>query len=65
LSTTFLNQNKLVSEVKFLKEVEGYFAKANAGKEVTLPGLFPMLPSVKTTFKQGAPFVDGTANLVK
>jgi hypothetical protein len=64
LSTTLLNQNKLLSEIKFLKEVEGY-AKANAGKEVTLPGLFPMLPSVKTTFKQGAPFVDGVANLGK
>ena len=64
LSTTLLNQNKLISEIKFLKEVEGY-AKANAGKEVTLPGLFPMLPSVKTTFKQGTPFVDGATNLGK
>ena len=64
LSTTLLNQNKLISEIKFLKEVEG-FAKANVGKDVSLPGLFPMLPSVKTTFKQGAPFVDGAENLSK
>jgi len=64
LSTTLLNQNKLVSELKFLKDVEN-FAKANVGKDVVLPGLFPFLPSAKTTFKQGAAFVDGTANLEK
>ena len=64
LSTTLLNQNKLVSELKFLKDVEN-FAKANVGKDVELPGLFPFLPSSKTTFKQGAAFVDGTANLEK
>ena len=64
LSTTLLNQNKLVSELKFLKDVEN-FAKANVGKDVALPGLFPFLPSAKTTFKQGAAFVDGTANLEK
>jgi hypothetical protein len=64
LSTTLLNQNKLISEIKFLKEVEGY-AKANAGKEVTLPGLFPMLPSVKTTFKQGSSFRGGVEDLGK
>jgi len=64
LSTTLLNQNKLVSELKFLKDVEN-FAKANVGKDVALPGLFPFLPSTKTTFKQGAAFVDGSANLEK
>lgn len=64
LSTTLLNQNKLVSELKFLKDVEN-FAKANVGKDVALPGLFPFLPSAKTTFKQGAAFVDGAANLEK
>jgi hypothetical protein len=64
LSTTLLNQNKLVSELKFLKDVEN-FAKANVGEEVALPGLFPFLPSAKTTFKQGAAFVDGSANLEK
>ena len=49
LSTTLLNQNKLLSEIKFLKDVES-FAKANVGKDVELPGLFKSLPSTKTTF---------------
>ena len=49
LSTTLLNQNKLISEIKFLKDVEN-FAKDNVGKDVELPGLFKSLPSAKTTF---------------
>ena len=51
LSTTFYNQNKLISELEFLTDVEK-FAKASIGKgeEVTLPGLIPKLPSVKTKF---------------
>ncbi|MEK9895015.1 MAG: hypothetical protein VW518_01130 [Burkholderiaceae bacterium] len=64
LSTTLLNQNKLISELKFLQEVEN-FAKLNIGKDVELPGLIPALPSVKTTFKQGVEFTDGIDNLEK
>jgi hypothetical protein len=63
LSTTFYNQNKLISELEFLTDVEK-FAKASIakGEEVTLPGLVPKLPSVKTKFDTAA-FVDGVDNL--
>jgi len=53
LATSLIQQNKLIAELKYLKDVEK-FARENVGKEVDLKGFFPMLPSVKTTFKTSA-----------
>ena len=52
LSTTLKQQNKLISELNFFTEVDK-FAQESLGKVVQLPGLFPVLPSVRSTFKQG------------
>jgi len=50
LATSLIQQNKLIAELKYLKDVEK-FAKENIGKDVDLKGFFPRLPAVKTTFK--------------
>jgi len=47
--TTLRNQNKLIAEAEYLKDVKKY-AEQNLGKEVTIKGLFPFLPQEKTTF---------------
>ena len=62
LATTLKQQNKLISEISFLKQVDD-FAKESVGKAVELPGLFPVLPSVRTTFKQKGPGRGLTTNL--
>ncbi len=53
LATSLIQQNKLIAELKYLKDVEK-FARENVGKDVDLKGFFPMLPSVKTTFQKGS-----------
>ncbi len=53
LANSLIQQNKLIAELKYLKDVEK-FARENVGKEVDLKGFFPTLPSVKTTFKTSA-----------
>jgi hypothetical protein len=53
LATSLIQQNKLIAELKYLKDVEK-FAKENIGENVDLSGFFPMLPSVKTTFQTSA-----------
>mgnify|MGYP003133600752 CR=1 FL=1 len=52
LSNTLKQQNKLISELNFFTEVDK-FAQESVGKVVQLPGLFPVLPSVRSTFKKG------------
>ena len=57
LKTTLENQNRLISEVEYIKAIED-FAKNNMGKTVDLGGLFKFLPTQKTTFSR-VPLVDG------
>ena len=46
---TLLNQNKVISEVKFLNDIDDY-ARTNIGKEIEMGKLIPGLPGIKTQF---------------
>ena len=48
---TLLNQNKVISEVKFLNDIDDY-ARANIGKEIEMGKLIPGLPGIKTQFTE-------------
>jgi len=48
---TLLNQNKVISEVKFLNDVDAY-ARANIGREIEMGKLIPGLPGIKTQFTE-------------
>lgn len=46
LQNTLVNQSRLLSEIKYFKDIED-FAIKNLNKKIKLPGLVPMLPSKK------------------
>tara|TARA_R100000700_G_scaffold31916_1_gene39071 strand:+ start:1925 stop:6400 length:4476 start_codon:yes stop_codon:yes gene_type:complete len=46
LQNTLVNQSRLLSEIKYFKDIEN-FAIKNLNKKIKLPGLIPMLPSKK------------------
>ena len=66
LLTTLVNQNKVLSELKYFKDVER-FVLQNLDKKIKLPGLFPMLPSRKVIAEGpgGLAFRSSPDNLVK
>ena len=66
LQNTLVNQNKLLSELKYFKDVER-FVRKNLDKKIKLPGLFPMLPSKKVIAEGpgGVAFRSSPDNLVK
>ena len=66
LQTTLVNQNKVLSELKYFKDVER-FVLQNLDKKIKLPGLFPMLPSRKVIAEgpEGVAFRSSPDNLAK
>ena len=50
---TMRNQNKLIAEVQYLKEIKK-FAEENLGQEIKLGGLFPFLPQKTAKFLRKA-----------
>jgi hypothetical protein len=52
LESTLVAQNKLLSELNWLREIHEY-GLANIGKDIKLRGLFPFLPSARSTFQIG------------
>ena len=66
LQTTLVNQNRVLSELKYFKDVER-FVLQNLDKKIKLPGLFPMLPSRKVIAEGpgGVAFRSSPDNLAK
>ena len=62
ISATLTNQNKLLSEINYLSQVDNFFRR-NAGKEVELGGLIPSLARATTGVKEGAKTVKESSDL--
>jgi len=62
ISATLTNQNKLLSEINYLSQVDNFFRR-NAGKEVELGGLIPSLSRATTGVKEGAKTVKESSDL--
>lgn len=52
-SETMRNQNKLIAEARYLKDIKK-FAEENIGQEIKLGGLFPFLPQKTSKFLRKA-----------
>jgi flagellar motor protein MotB len=51
IASTLKNQNDLIAQIKFFKEIEEYALK-NLDEVIDLEGLFPKLPVTKTAFSK-------------
>jgi hypothetical protein len=66
LQNTLVNQSRLLSEMKYFKDIEN-FAIKNLNKKIKLPGLIPMLPSKKVVVEgpTGTAFKASGDNIAK
>tara|TARA_R110000751_G_scaffold289367_1_gene395591 strand:+ start:505 stop:4611 length:4107 start_codon:yes stop_codon:yes gene_type:complete len=62
ISATLTNQNKLLSEINYLSQVDDFFRK-NSDEVVELGGLIPKLPVARTRIKAGSPTTKESADL--
>jgi hypothetical protein len=53
LESTLISQNKIISELKWLGDIEKY-ALTNLGKDIKLGGVLPFLPTRRVRFERGS-----------